>query len=346
MTSAYTTRNEDRFRGSANTPSAGWIGLVSHEYFHLWNVKRLRPKSLGPFDYENENYTESLWICEGITSYYDDLALHRAGLIDRSHYLALLSGTIGGLQTRPGRLVQAAAESSFDAWIKGYRPDENSPNTGISYYTKGSVMGFLLDARIRKATSNAKSLDDVMRLAYQRYAGPVGFTPEQFRDCVREIAGPDVADWLRQAEYQITDFDYTEELAHLGLRFRGAGRSSSGNDGGKPGPGWLGAQTRVNGVSVLVGGVQRGTPAYEAGLNVDDEILAIGDRRIGAALWPRLGDYYRAGETVEMLVARRGKLVKIPVTFGVQPRPSWQLEVAPDATDAQRTALDAWLAGR
>lgn len=346
MTSAYTTRNEDRFRGSANPPSAGWIGLVSHEYFHLWNVKRLRPKALGPFDYENENYTESLWICEGITSYYDKLALHRAGLIDRNHYLAMLSGTIGGLQTRPGRLVQAAAESSYDAWIKGYRPDENSPNTGISYYTKGSVMGFLLDARIRRATSNAKSLDDVMRLAYQRYAGPVGFTPEQFRDCVREVAGPAAADWLQKAEYQITDFDYTEELAHLGLRFRGAGRSSSSGDGGKPAPGWLGAQTRGNGASVLISGVQRGTPAYEAGLNVDDEILAIGNRRIGAALWPRLGDYYHAGETVEMLVARRGELVRIPVTFGVQPRPSWQLEVSPDATDAQRAALDAWLAGR
>jgi predicted metalloprotease with PDZ domain len=348
MTSAYTTRNDSSFLGSAslNPPRSGWVGLVSHEYFHLWNVKRLRPKALGPFDYENENYTESLWICEGITSYYDDLALHRAGLIDRNHYLALLSGAIAGLQSRPGRLVQAAAESSFDAWIKGYRPDENSPNTGISYYTKGSVMGFLLDARVRKATANAKSLDDVMRLAYQRYAGPVGFTPEEFRDCVREIAGPAVADWLRQAEYQLTDFDYTEELAHLGLRFRGAGRSSASRSGSGPVPGWLGAQTRVNGASVIVTGVQRGTPAYDAGLNVEDEILAIGNRRIGATLWPRVGEFYHAGETVEMLVARRGSLVKIPVTFGEQPRSSWQLEVMPDATEAQRAALEAWLSGR
>ncbi|MDZ7636900.1 MAG: PDZ domain-containing protein [Bryobacterales bacterium] len=240
----------------------------------------------------------------------------RTGPIDRKT-VCRLSGSIGALQARPGRKMQSAAESSYDAWIKGYRPDENSPNTGISYYTMGNVIGFLLDARIRAATGNAKSLDDAMRLAYQRFGGAIGFTPKDFRDCVGEVAGPVVAEWLIKAEYQTADFDYVAELAHLGLRFRtGARPSSSSNTMEKPAKGWLGAQTRVNGASVFVSGVQRETPAYEAGLNVDDEIVSIGDRRIGAGFWPRLGDYYRAGETVEFVVARRGRMVKVPITFG------------------------------
>lgn len=334
MASALTTRNEARYRS--------WLGLVSHEYFHVWNVKRLRPVELGPFDYENENYTEGLWVAEGFTSYYDVLALHRVGLLDRSQYLARLSGTIASLQEKQGRLVQPVADSSFDAWVKGYRPNENSNNTGISYYTKGAVIGFLLDARIRKATGDERSLDDVMRLAYQRYGGDRGFTPQQFSDCVREIAGAAVARWMVEASRSTEDFDYREELAHYGLRFAGGAPSGSS---GSAASGWLGAETRANGLSMVVTGVRRDTPAYAAGLNVDDEILAIGDRRMNASLWPQLGDYFRAGEQVEMLVARRGKLVKLPVTFGQAPRVSWRLEVDPRASDRQKEALTKWLRG-
>lgn len=335
MASALTTRNEARYRR--------WLGLVSHEYFHVWNVKRLRPAELGPFDYENENYTQGLWVAEGFTSYFDDLALHRAGLTTQAQYLAALSGSIATLQDRPGRLVQPVADSSFDAWVKGYRPNENSPNTGISYYTKGAVIGFLTDARIRKATNNERSLDDVMRLAYQRYGGERGFTPSEFSDCVREVAGAAVAAWMDDASTSTEDFSYQEELAHYGLRFaRGA---TTAVDGKAATPGWLGAETRADGLSMVVSGVRRETPAYAAGLNVEDEILAIGDRRVTAALWPSLGDYFRAGEQMEMLVARRGKLLKLPVTFGVQPRSSWRIEVDPAATAAQKEALAKWLGG-
>lgn len=349
MTSALASRSGDAFYGnpSAKPPQGGWLSLVSHEYFHVWNVKRLRPRELGPFDYESENYTESLWVAEGITSYYADLALLRAGLIDRGDYLARLSGAITDLETQPGRLVQSAAESSYDAWIKAYRPDENSPNSGISYYTKGNVMGFLLDARIRQETRDAKSLDDVLRLAYQRYAGAHGYRPEDFRDCVREVAGPNVAAWVEKAERQVTDLDYNEVLDHFGLRFRAPAAPAAGNAGrDQTVRGWLGAETKVNGASVFVTAVLRGAPAFDAGLSVDDEILAIGDRRIPASLWPRLGEYYHVGETVEMLVARLGQLVKIPVTFREEPRRSWQLEVLPNPANAQRDALDAWLGQR
>ncbi len=131
----------------------GWLGLVSHEFFHVWNIKRLRPVELGPFDYEHENYTRSLWIVEGITDYYGPLTVRRAGLSATEEYLASLSEAIHTLQSTPGRLVQSAEQASWDAWIKLYRPDENSVNTTISYYTKGAVVGWLLDARIRHATS-------------------------------------------------------------------------------------------------------------------------------------------------------------------------------------------------
>jgi predicted metalloprotease with PDZ domain len=157
MASRWTTRT----RRSYNN----WLDLASHEFFHAWNVKRLRPVELGPFDYENEVHTKNLWIAEGVTEYYADLTLHRAGLITRDEYLDSVSDRIEELQTTPGRLVQSAEMASFDAWIKYYRPDENSINTAVSYYTKGSVVGLLLDARVRKATNGAKSLDDVMKAA-------------------------------------------------------------------------------------------------------------------------------------------------------------------------------------
>ena len=152
-----------------------WLSLASHEYFHAWNVKRLRPVELGPFDYENEVYTRALWFVEGITDYYADLFLVRAGVATRDEYLDALSAQIRSLQTTPGRLEQSVEAASYDAWIKYYRTDENTPNTSISYYVKGAVIGFLLDAHIRRLTDGSKSLDDVMRAMFARFRAREGF---------------------------------------------------------------------------------------------------------------------------------------------------------------------------
>ena len=160
----------------------GFLSLVSHEFFHLWNVKRIRPDALGPFDYTQENYTKMLWVAEGITDYYADVALRRAGLISEGEYLSATARAIQTLQNTPGRLVQSAEESSFDSWIKYYRQDENSVNSQVSYYEKGALLGLLLDLEIRKRSGGAKSLDDVMRYLYTEYFkqnrnyGPVGFS--------------------------------------------------------------------------------------------------------------------------------------------------------------------------
>ncbi|MDZ7636927.1 MAG: hypothetical protein U5J83_01505 [Bryobacterales bacterium] len=207
MTSAWTTRNDDAFYGnpSATPPRGGWVSLVSHEYFHLWNVKRLRPRALGPFDYETENYTDSLWISEGITSYYDDLAMVRTGLIDRKNYLARLSGSIGALQARPGRKMQSAAESSYDAWIKGYRPDENSPGHRHQLLHDGQRDWLSAGTPASgAATGNAKSLDDAMRLAYQRLGAPSA-SRRRLPELPGESPGPSWRNGLIKAEYQTAD---------------------------------------------------------------------------------------------------------------------------------------------
>ena len=196
-----------------------FLGLVSHEYFHTWNVKRIKPAAFVPYDLDRENYTTLLWAFEGITSYYDDLALVRCGLIEKKDYLELLGRSITTHLRTPGRARQSLAESSFDAWIKYYRQDENSPNAGVSYYVKGPVVAFLLDAKIRRVTKGEKTLDDLMKLAYQRHGGERGFTAEEFRMTASDVAGVDMKDWLRKAVATTEELDYTEALDWFGLRF-------------------------------------------------------------------------------------------------------------------------------
>ena len=314
-----------------------WLELASHEYFHVWNVKRLRPVELGPFDYENEVHTRSLWIVEGVTDYYGDLAVHRAGLGSREEFLDSLSAKIEELQTTPGRTVQSVELASFDAWIKYYRPDENSLNTSISYYTKGAVAAFLLDAKIRKLTSGTRSLDDVMRAAYGKFAGTKGYTADEFRVVAEQVAGTSLKPFWDAAVTGTQELDYTEALDVFGLRFRSV---SAPADGGRA---YLGASTRNDSGRLLVTQVRRDTPAAEAGLNVDDEILAIGDYRVRADRLDNRLDQYRPGDRVTLLVARREQLLRLNLTFGAEPARSWRLEVHPSAQDGQQSARQKWL---
>ena len=315
-----------------------WLDLASHEFFHVWNIKRLRPVELGPFDYENENHTRSLWIAEGVTDYYADLTLHRAGLITRDEYLDSLSDKIEELQTTPGRLVQSAEMASFDAWIKYYRPDENSINTSISYYTKGSVVALLLDARVRKATNGARSLDDVMKAAYEKYSGTRGYTADEFRAVVEQVAGVSLKAFWDQAVTGTDELDYKEALETLGLRFRSVAVPAE-----RPGKPWLGINTRNDAGRLVVSQVRRDTPALAAGLNVDDEILAIDDYRVRADRLDNRLEQYKPGDKVTLLVARREQLLRLPLTLGTEPPRSWRLEVNPSANDAQQSGRGRWL---
>jgi predicted metalloprotease with PDZ domain len=315
-----------------------WLNLVSHEFFHVWNIKLLRPVELGPFDYEKENYTRSLWVAEGITDYYAPLAVRLAGLSTSEEYLESLSETIQKLQSTPGRLVQSAEDASWDAWIKLYRPDENSGNTSISYYTKGAVVGWLLDARIRHATSGDRSLDDLMRLALQRYSGKLGFTADQFKVLASEIAGVPLEDFFRRSVESVEELDYTEALDWFGLRFKQPDKPKNG-ESDKP---RLGVETRTDNGRLIVTRVPRDTPAWNSELSVDDEIIAIDDLRVRPDQIYRRLESYHPGDNVTLLVSRRDLLKRIPLTLAAEPA-KWQLETRPDATSAQKDNLARWI---
>jgi len=314
MTSRWNSRVEENHKK--------WLGLVSHEFFHTWNVKRLRPKALGPFDYENEVHTHDLWIAEGFTSYYDDLLLKRADLITEDEYLTRLSDQVHGLQQTPGRLVHPLAMTSYDSWIKFYRRDENSKNTTVSYYGKGAVVAWLLDAEIRKATVGEKSLDDVMRLAYSRYSGETGYTSKQFRDVASEVAGTDLTPFFTTAVDSADELDYQHALDWFGLKFADAeeegedeeeeaSKDEDAEEEEEEPAAWLGLALGGDRVS----NVHRDTPAHEHGFIVDDEILALNGFRVTGGSWPERLKQYKAGETAEVLISRRGELRTIQVTF-------------------------------
>jgi len=204
----------------AARPGVTWtgVGLLSHEYFHLFNVKRLRPVELGPFDFERQPRTGSLWIAEGVTSYYSGLLVERSGLRTRDEYLRSLSSLIAQLQNSPGRLLQSVEQSSLDVWNNSNSGVNPSAST-VSYYNKGQVIGLLLDAKIRRVTDGRRSFDDIMRLAYNRYGGARGYTPDEFRATAEEVAGVDLREWFRKSVSSTEELDYGDLLESYGLHF-------------------------------------------------------------------------------------------------------------------------------
>src|SRR5262249_47346643 len=216
--------------------SKGWedfLTLAAHEYFHLWNVKRIKPRSLVPFDYSEESYTQLLWAFEGTTSYYDNLLVRRAGLMSASRYLNRLGECLTALHSTPGRKVQTLAEASMMAWIKHYRPDENSPNSAISYYLKGEIVAALLDLEIRRATQDERSLDDVMRLLWTRYGDERGVPEDGVERAATEVASRDLSAFFDRAIRSTAELDYSA-FQHVGLEVKFRVKESPGDKGGSP----------------------------------------------------------------------------------------------------------------
>jgi predicted metalloprotease with PDZ domain len=200
-------------------PTIRWLNYASHEFFHAINVKRLRPIELGPFDYDNVPRTPSLWLSEGVTTYYGNLAVVRSGVASQAEFLAGLSSQIRSLQTSSGRLVQTLEQSSLGVAAAGGSGVGGNRNTTVSYYIKGDIVGLLLDAHIRRLTGDRRSFDDVMREAYRRYGGERGFRPEEFEAVASTIAGADLAPWFHKALRTTEELDYSEMLDWYGLRF-------------------------------------------------------------------------------------------------------------------------------
>ncbi|MFK7854136.1 MAG: M61 family metallopeptidase [Granulosicoccus sp.] len=269
-----------------------FLGLCSHEYFHTWNVKRIKPARFVPYELAAESYTELLWFFEGMTSYYDDLVLVRTGLIDKERYAGLLSKTLTRVERGAGRLTQSVTDSSFDAWHKFYKQDENAPNAIVSYYAKGALIALCLDALLRRASSNAASLDTLMKTLWQRWLDSAkGVAEDEPQQIATEIAGYDLSEFFNDVLYSTKDLPVAQSLQHLGMNLQWQARVSSADMGGhvvsdkesdqspskdtvKPQP-WLGANIKDAPGGVVLSQTLRGGPAEKAGLAAGDLLIAI-----------------------------------------------------------------------
>ena len=323
------------------------LELVSHEYFHVWNVKRIRPRVLGPFDYEREAYTRSLWVMEGVTSYYDRLALRRTGLLPVGRYLDKLGEEWAKLMSTPGRLKQSIAESSFDAWIKLYRPDENSLNSTVSYYLKGSLVVLAFDLEIRQRSGGERSMDDLMRLLAARFgAAPEGFDDGAVQALFEEATGLDLGASFDALVRGRADIDLERRLAWVGLELEAdwEGASEAGRAKGEV-PGWLGARVVRDGARTVVSGVPAGSPAEAGGLYAGDELIALDALRVDDRSLPARIAARRPGDTVRLTLFRRDALREAVITLGARPRDKFEVVPMPEArvTLEARQLYQGWL---
>ncbi len=287
-----------------------YLGLCSHEYFHTWNVKRIKPAAFAPYDLNVENYTSMLWLFEGFTSYYDDLFLLRTGLIGIATYLNMLDKTINGVLRGTGRLKQSVAESSFDAWGKYYRQDENATNAIVSYYTKGSLIALAMDLTIRRDTNGKKTLDDVMRALWQSYGrtfytenGGQGIAEGDTLALFEEITGVDFKRFFKRYIHGTDELPLKELLSEFGVTY----------DTGKSDKISLGVRLTKEGNSSKIAAVYEGGVAHAAGLSAGDVFVAIDGLRVPVSGPEGLLARYRQNDTVTIHVFRRDELMVIPV---------------------------------
>ena len=316
------------------------LGLASHEYFHSWHVKRVKPQVFARYDLERENYTRLLWIFEGFTSYYDDLMLARAGVIDAADYLKALSGTIGQVLRAPGRLTQSVADSSFDAWTKYYRQDENSPNAIVSYYAKGALVALCLDLLIRTRTAGRRSLDDAMRLMWQRFgrgfdeAGQ-GLPEDGFPAIVLEATGLDLSGEIAQWTQQPGELPLADLLKGVGVRL-----DTSAADGDAP---WLGLRTATRGGDLTLTTVLSGGPAHRAGLSAGDVIFAANALRVDEKSLKAMAARHRAGDCLRLHVFRRDELHEFDLRLEAAPQTEPALAVEQKVSKHTARLRNEWM---
>jgi len=312
-----------------------FLGLVAHEYFHLWNVKRIRPIELGPFDYDNENYTTMLWISEGFTSYYDDLICQRAGILSAEKFLEISASNINTIENLPGSQVQPVSEASFDAWVKYYRSNENSANATTNYYSKGSVLALLLDLEIISASKGTKSLDDLMRALYQKYYKGLkrGFTEVEFQKEVELLTAKNQNTFFQNYVNGTLTIPFNDYFEKAGLKLTNlnAGKTDLG----------LGASFSNNG-KMTVTSVMRNAPAWKFGLNVNDEIIAIDGSKVGADISSILNTK-NVGDTLSLLVNRDGFMREINLKLEPYSTFNFKLEKSLNPTEGQLEVMKKWL---
>ena len=315
----------------------GLLELLSHELFHAWNGKRIAPKPLLDFDFTREAYTPCLWVMEGITSHYDRFALRTSGRITAKSFLDKVLDDWARLVATPGRTRQSLEQSSFDAWIKLYKPDESNLNTTVSYYLKGGLAMVALDLQIRRRTEGARSLDDVLRLLWTRHGKPGEAHPDELQPLFEEATGLALGDVFARQIRGTDDPELAEELAGVGLELRGSPDPAQVADGLHAV--WLGATT----TGIKVTGVFDGSPAQAAGLSPGDEIIAIdGFRTTGDGDLRSLPATRAPGDRVKLAVFRRHRLVELTVALGVAPPTRWEI-VGVAEPGAAAARYQAWL---
>lgn len=313
--------------------------LVAHEYLHLWNVKRLVPAALTELDYERPVHTESLWVAEGWTAYYDDLLPLRAGLWDVDRFLKTVGENVRQVLERPGRELQSVRRSSHDAWTKLYVHDENSVNAGVSYYGHGAVLAWCLDLLVRRAAPDSDGLDDVFRLLWRRFGAShadaaTGYEEPDVEALAAEVAGTDLSDFFADHVSGTAPPPIEELVDAVGLRF-------VDDDPDDPLPPDLGVRTSEDDRGVVLSAVLRGRPAWQGGLTGGDRLLAVDGLRVERGDLTKVLRGYDAGDTVTVAVFRGPRLLNVPVTLGA-PRPDRKLERVEDPDDGQRARFERW----
>ncbi len=304
-----------------------FLSLVAHEYFHLWNVKRIRPIELGPFNYDQENYTTLLWVMEGFTSYYDELILRRAGYISEQEYLQKFNNTLNYLEGSEGRKIQPVAHASFDAWIKGYRPNENSSNTTMSYYTNGHILGALIDVKIIAKYNGEKSLDDFMRILYRKFYVKEnrGFTEKEFEETLTNFMGEDMSVFLEDHVYNTKTPDYKTIFSNIGIKADQIITKKSS----------FGASFNLNSENPFIKSIRVHSEAENNGLSVNDEVIALNGFRINSSNIDESINAFKPDETFTLLVSRDGILMEIHAKMGVYEQCMYKLltDFASDRTN-------------
>jgi len=313
----------------------GWLSYVSHEYFHHFNVKRIRPLALGPFDYDTENLTAMLWVSEGLTVYYEDVVMVRAGLMTPERFIEKMGSAITNFERPPGRRYQSATESSLSTW--GGSGMGGDRDTSISYYNNGAMLGAMLDLKIRNESGNAMSLDDVMRALYRKYdlERKRGFTDAEFRAECEAAASGATLDELFEYASTSKDVDYAKYFAYAGLDVRTTARDAAG--------GYLGLNTRSVEGGLVISGVTAGSPAERAGLNAGDLILDVGGERATAKALNTLLAARKAGDRIKLRLSVDGVEREMDIVVGGNVTYDYEISPVREPSPLQSEIFKDWL---
>jgi predicted metalloprotease with PDZ domain len=313
------------------------LGLIAHEYFHLWNVKRIRPYPLGPFDYSVENYSRLLWQAEGFTSYYDEKIMFKLGYVDKKQYLKNTARAINYIVNTPGNNIQSVADASFDAWIKYYVQNENSKNATVSYYSKGKLIAMCIDLFILHHSKGKSGLDDAMRQLYNVFykEKDTTFNMNDLQQAIEKFAGKDIGWFFEKHIMQPNPIPYQQFLAYAGLQLVDQNEN-------KKLP-WLGIKTQSRNDHIFITEVRRNSSAWEYGLNVHDEIVGINGNEVDEESFKTFLKNAKVGDRVEFLIVRNGELKMKEITLIPKIAKKYEIIKMDKPSKLQKQVLDLWI---